>query len=79
MMDSADVLPSLGALALAGVLLLALYWSGRKKRAAQRERQKLSEADRLDTTLGDFHDMREALRPLANVRIASRREPHGGR
>ena len=29
--------------------------------------------DRLDTTLGDFHDMREALRPLANVRIASRR------
>jgi len=71
------VLPSLAALALAGVLLLIFLWRDRKKRAAQQRLQKSSEAEKRDTTLGDFRDMREALRPLAKVRIASRREPQG--
>jgi len=34
---------------------------------------------RPDTTLGDFHDMREALRPLEHTRAASRRDPNGAR
>jgi len=76
-LDSVAVLTSLAALAIAGVLLLVAYWRGRTTRVAQRERQRSSEAEKFDTTLGDFHDMREALRPLANVRIASRREPQG--
>jgi len=74
------VLTSLAALATAGVLLLVRYWRGHIRRAAQRERQRSSsEGEKFDTTLGDFHDMREALRPLANARIASRREPPGER
>ena len=79
MLNSVAVLPGLAALAVAGVLLLVVYWRGRIRRAAQQERQDSSEAEKFDTTLGDFHDMREALRPLANVRIASRREPQGER
>jgi hypothetical protein len=78
-LDSAAVLTSLAALATAGVLLLVVYWRGHVKRAAQRERQRSSDGEKFDTTLGDFHEMREALRPLANVRIASRREPQGER
>jgi len=77
--DPVTVLTSLAALAIVSVLLLVVYWLGRIRRASQRERQRSSEAEKLDTTLGDFHDMREALRPLANVRIASRREPQGER
>jgi len=77
-LESIAVLPSLAALAFAGVLLLVVYWR-RLRRAAQHERHKSSGAEEFDTTLGDFHDMREALRPLANGRVASRREPQSGR
>jgi hypothetical protein len=31
------------------------------------------------STLGDFHDMREALRPLKHARAASRHDPNGRR
>ena len=78
-MDSVVILTSFAALAIAGSLALVVYWRRCVRRAAQRERQKSSEPDKLDTTLGEFHDMREALRPLANMRIASRREPLGER
>ena len=74
-MDSVAVLISLAALAIAGVLLLVFLWRDREKRAVQQKPQKSYEAEKMDTTLGDFRDMREALRPLAKVRIASRREP----
>ena len=66
------MLSSFVALAFAAVVLVVVFWRGRGRRTAQQERR------RFDTTLGDFHDMREALRPLAKARIASRREPQGG-
>jgi len=64
------LLISLAALAIAGVLLLFVYWRGRIRFVGQTRA-----GEKFDTTLGEFHDMREALRPLAKLRIASRREP----
>jgi hypothetical protein len=71
------VLPSLVALSIVAFLLVVVYWRGRRRRASQQERQRSLKADKFDTTLGEFHDMREALRPLANLRVASRRDPQG--
>jgi hypothetical protein len=71
------VLPSLVALSIVAVLLVVVYWRGRHRRASQQERQRSPKADKFDTTLGEFHEMREALRPLANLRAASRRDPQG--
>jgi hypothetical protein len=74
--DSVAVLPSLVALSILFLLLVG-YWREHRRRAAQRGPQRSVRADKLDTTLNDFRDMREALRPLANARVASRREPQG--
>jgi hypothetical protein len=73
------VLLSLVAFSIVAVLLLVVYWRRRARRASQQEGQRSLKADKFDTTLGEFHDMREALRPLANVRAASRRDPQGRR
>jgi len=56
-------------------VLLVLYLRGRAKRSSQREHQRSLKAAKFDTTLGEFHDMREALRPLTHTRTASRRDP----
>jgi hypothetical protein len=69
------VLSGLLALATAAVLLLVPYLRGRARRSAPAATEQSSTPGKLDTTLGDFHDMREALRPLEHKRAASRREP----
>jgi hypothetical protein len=71
------VLPSFVALSIVATLLFVVYWPRRHRTASPQERQSSAKAGKFDTTLGDFHDMREALRPLANMRVASRREPQG--
>jgi hypothetical protein len=70
------VLPSLIALLTIGILLLlVVYLRRRGKRASQEEAQRSLNPQKFDTTLGEFHDMREALRPLVHTRTASRRDP----
>ena len=51
---------------LAAILLLALYIRRRGERFSPGIKVSLN-AEGLDTTLGDFHDMREALRPLEHT------------
>ena len=63
------------ALSVIAVLLLVLYLRGRAKRSSQHEREPALKAQKFDTTLGEFHDMRQALRPLTHTRTASRRDP----
>ena len=62
-------------LSIAGFLLLVGYVRGRGKRIARRDSQTPPRTDKFDTTLGELHDMREALRPLGHVRATSRRDP----
>jgi hypothetical protein len=64
------------ALSVIAVLLLVLYLRSRARRSSQSERQRFLKAEKFDTTLGEFHDMREALRPLTHTRTASRRDPN---
>jgi len=52
-----------------------MYLRLRGKRSAQRDPEKELKPQKFDTTLGDLHDMREALRPLEHTRAASRRDP----
>ena len=66
------------ALAVLAILLLAFHLRGRSKRSSSRETQSSAGPAKFDTTLGEFHDMREALRPLEHTRAASRRDPNGG-
>jgi hypothetical protein len=53
------------------LLVLALVafaeWMYVRSRSSQRESERRPSAERFDTTLGEFRDMREALRPLAGV------------
>jgi hypothetical protein len=69
------VLPSLIALSIVVLVLLVVYVRRRAKRASQEEAQPSLTPQKFDTTLGEFHDMREALRPLVHTRTASRRDP----
>jgi len=73
------VLAALISLVAIGILSLVLYVRGRGKRAYPEEVQVSLKPQKFDTTLGDFHDMREALRPLEHMRATSRRDPNGGR
>ena len=70
------VLAALISLAVVVILLVVLYVRDRGNRASSEEVQISLNAQKFDTTLGDFHDMREALRPLEHVRAASRRDPN---
>lgn len=65
------------ALITLGVLgtLFTLHLRRRRKRDLQEEVADRSNPNKFDTTLGEFHDMREALRPLQHTRAASRRVP----
>ena len=57
------------------VLVCVMYLRRRGKRSAERHPEKELKPQKFDTTLGDLHDMREALRPLEHTRAASRRDP----
>jgi len=69
------VLAALISLAVVVILLVVLYVRDRGNRASSEEVQISLSAQKFDTTLGDFHEMREALRALKHVRAASRRDP----
>lgn len=69
------MLAALLSLAAVVTLVVVLYVRDRRKRASSEELQTSSNPQKFDTTLGEFHDMREALRPLEHVRAASRRDP----
>ena len=69
------MLAALISLSVVVILLLVLYVRDRGKRASPDEVQVFLNPQKFDTTLGEFHDMREALRPLEHVRAASRRDP----
>jgi hypothetical protein len=62
------------------VIIVAL-WLARARFGADRPEadaaSRSQPPERYDTTLGEFHDMREALRPLEHTRSASRRVPQG--
>ena len=62
--------------AIVVILFVVLYVYFRGDRASSEKAEISSSPQKLDTTLGDFHDMREALRPLEHARAASRRDPN---
>jgi hypothetical protein len=70
------VLAALISLAVVVILLVVLYVRHRGRRTSSGEAQISLSPQKFDTTLGEFHDMREALRPLEHVRAASRRDPN---
>jgi hypothetical protein len=63
------------ALFVVAAVLAFLYVWHRGRRSSQQASPSRSKPDKLDTTLGEFRDMREALRPLEHARAASRRDP----
>jgi hypothetical protein len=68
------ILPAVIALSILAVLL-ALYLRRHGERDSPPQYDDSAEPKKFDTTLGEFHDMREALRPLQHTRAASRRDP----
>jgi len=72
------VFATVTALTVLAILLLAFHLRGRSKRSSSQDTQSPPGPAKFDTTLGEFHDMREALRPLEHTRAASRRDPNGG-
>ena len=69
------VTDALIALFIVAVLLVVLHLWSRGRHSSQQASSGPSKPDKLDTTLGEFRDMREALRPLEHERAASRRDP----
>lgn len=59
----------------AAAALLVVYFVRGRNRRRREQAADLSESRKFDTTLGEFHDMREALRPLQHTRVASRKTP----
>ena len=70
------MLAALISLAVVVILLVILYVRARGSRVSTEEVQISLNLQKFDTTLGEFHDMREALRPLEHARAASRRDPN---
>jgi len=69
------VTDALIALFVVAALLVVLHLWSRGRNSSQQASSSQSKPDKLDTTLGEFRDMREALRPLEHKRAASRRDP----
>jgi len=67
----------LALLALLGTVLSRRR--ARKPAAPDRESTPASGRPRFDTTIGEFHDLRDALRPLEHTRAASKTLPRGRR
>ena len=71
--------PAFIALSVFAGLVFVLYLRNRSKRSAPQDSDTEQKRPKFDTTLGDLHDMREALRPLEHTRAASRRDPRDRR
>ena len=72
------MLAALAALFVFAVLFV-VHLRSRAKRDTKKNAPDASSASKFETTLGEFHDMREALRPLQHTRAASRRDSTGKR
>jgi hypothetical protein len=68
------IVAALIALVVLGALL-TVHLRRRSKRHSHDEGADRSSPNKFETTLGEFHDMREALRPLQHARAASRSVP----
>jgi hypothetical protein len=73
------VIPAFIALLVVAALLVVLFVRSRGRGPSQQASPTPSKPDKLDTTLGEFRDMREALRPLEHARAVSRRDPREGK
>ena len=73
------VLSILIGLSGVAILLVAAYMWGSGRRFRDDKGQGSRTPDKFDTTLGEFRDMREALRSLQHQRASSRRDPQGRR
>jgi hypothetical protein len=71
------MLAALAALFVFAVLFV-VHLRSRAKRDTKKNAPDASSASKFETTLGEFHDMREALRPLQHTRAASRKVPSSG-
>jgi hypothetical protein len=60
---------------IVAALLFVLYARARSRHSSRDDSPRSTKADKYDTTLGELHDMRQALRPLEHTRAASRRDP----
>jgi len=69
------IVAALIALVVLGALL-TVHLRSRRKRPSQEEGADRFSPNKFETTLGDFHDMREALRPLQHARVATRSVPN---
>ena len=65
------IVAALIALVVLGALL-AVHGRRRSKRHSQDDGADRSSPNKFETTLGEFHDIREALRPLQHARAAPR-------
>jgi len=72
------VIPAVIVLAAVAALLIGLFFWARSRCSSQRSSGR-SKPDKPDTTLGEFRDMREALRPLRHDRASSRRDPRAAK
>jgi hypothetical protein len=68
------IVAGLVALCLVAVLLI-VHLRRRGRPDSKEDAADPSNPNKFDTTLGEFHDMRQALRPLQHTRVASRRPP----
>ena len=66
------IIGALIALCVIGAVL-TVFLRGRNKRESQKEVADRRNPSKFHTTLGEFHEMREALRPLQHTRAASRK------
>ncbi len=71
------MLAALAALCVFAVLVV-VHLRSRAKRDTKKNAPDASSASKFETTLGEFHDMRQALRPLQHTRAASRKVPSSG-
>jgi hypothetical protein len=68
---------ALAALAILVVVILIALMRRSRTRPVQESQTTTAGRPRFDTTIGEFHDLRDALRPLEHSRAASRTLPRG--
>ena len=81
--DPAETVSYIAATALLALIaLVGTVFSRRRPRkpaAPDRAAAPANARPRFDTTIGEFHDLRDALRPLEHSRAASKTLPQGRR
>jgi hypothetical protein len=68
---------ALAVLAILVVVVLIVLARRARTRPVEESQTTTTGRPRFDTTIGEFHDLRDALRPLEHTRAASRTLPRG--